>query len=128
MHTDLEKENTQLKEQVTDLQQQIEASDLKIGYLENRNKLLENRVLQLLRQRYGQKSEKIDPNQLKLFQELVDEASHEVEAEFNERAYSSTIDYEEPDKRKKKRRGRTPLPKRLKRKRICHEPSAEELT
>jgi transposase len=128
MHTDLAKENNKLKEQITDLQQQIEASELKIGYLEHQNKLLETKVLQLLKQRYGRKSEKVDPNQLKLFQDdLLEESSAEVKEEIDEPVRSSTIDYEEPDKPKKKRSGRAPLPKSLKRERILHEPSPEEL-
>lgn len=128
MHTDLEKENAKLKEQLTDLQQQIEASDLKIGYLKNQNTLLENRLQQLLRQRYGQKSEKVDPNQLELFKgDLLDESDQEVKEEIDDPVRSSTMDFEEPDKPKKKRSGRTPLPKKLERKRIPHEPSPEEL-
>jgi transposase len=129
MHTDLHQENSLLKEQNELLQKQADASDLKIGYLENKNKLLENQIQALIHRLYGRKSEKYDPNQLALFQkELLDESLKEVDEEQIDPARSSVIDFEEPDKRKKKRNGRSPLPKKLPREKIMHEPSSEELT
>jgi transposase len=135
MHIDLRQENAKLKEQITLLQQQveashikIEASQLKIGYLENRNKVLEKQIQTLVNRIYGRKSEKIDPDQLLLFQqELLNESMEAVEKERTDPVHFSVIDFEKPDKRKKKRNGRSPLPKKLPRERILHEPSSEEL-
>jgi len=150
MHIDLRQENAELKEQNALLQKQVEASQLeivasqdkivaalqhkiatsqlKIGYLENRKKVLEKQIQALVKRIYGRKSEKIDPNQLLLFQqELLNESMEAVEKERTDPAHSSVIDFEEPDKRKKKRNGRSPLPKKLPRERILHEPSSEEL-
>lgn len=148
MHIDLLQENAKLKEQITLLQQQvmashlkmedsqreietaqqkIAASQLKIDYLENLNKVLEKRIQALVNRIYGRRSEKVDPAQLLLFQqELLDESLKELDAQRTETVHSSVVDFEEPDKRKKKRNGRTPLPKNLPRERILHEPSAQE--
>jgi transposase len=128
MHTDLHQENTKLKEQITFLQQQIEASNLKIGYLENRNKIMENRIQALVNRIYGKRSEKVDPAQLLLFQqELLDESLKELDAQLIHSVQSSAADFEETEKPRKRRNGRTALPKNLPRERICYEPPAEEL-
>lgn len=128
MHTDLHQEIDLLKEQNQLLHKQVEASNLKIGYLENQNKILESKVQALVNRLYGCRSEKVDPNQLKLFQqELLKESQQEVDADRTDPAHSSVIDFEEPDKRRKKRNGRSPLPKKLPRERVLHEPASEEL-
>ena len=128
MHTDLHQKIVKLQEQNGELQKQVEASNLQIGYLENKNKILENKIQALVNRIYGRRSEKVDPDQLKLFQqELLNESMKELDEEREDPVHSSVIDFEEPDKRKKKRNGRSPLPKKLERERILHEPSSEDL-
>ena len=124
----LEKELAASHDKIEASQKEIGASQLKIGYLENLNKALAAKVEALLKRLYGKKSEKIDPRQLLLFQkELLEESKKAVESENVETAYGSVIDFEEPEKPKKKRNGRAPLPKNLPRQRIEYTPSKEEL-
>lgn len=81
---------------------------------------LQGQLLYLKRQMFGKKSEKFNPNQLLMFQDLYDEIQ-------------AKIDEEQPDSSKKKRtppnanhQGRTPLPQDLPRDTVEIEPSDED--
>lgn len=84
------------------------------------NDKLQHQLEQLLRQIYGKKSEKLDPNQLLLFAR-----------EFLEAAQPETIPQPEPTtpapaKRPFQGHGRKPLPANLPRKRIVHDVAPED--
>jgi transposase len=84
---------------------------------------VENNVLKqqreaLLRRIYGQRSEKLDPDQLKIFQDdLIREATSELEAEQSLQQLGASQGNEEPSRAKKPHRGRAPLPRNIPRKR-----------
>jgi len=82
---------------------------------------LEHQLAQLLRARYGPRSERIDESQLTLFaKELLEaEPGNASEAQGDEDVVS-------PGKTGR-RRGRKPLPKNLPRKRVVHELPADQL-
>jgi transposase len=75
---------------------------------------------QLLRRKYGQKSDRFNPNQLML--ELYD-ALDEIRAESEEEVEEETVVVR---KRKQKGHGRNPLPAHLERRRVEHDVSEEE--
>ena len=78
---------------------------------------LPHQLEQLLRQRYGQKSEKIDPAQLLLFtQEILTQTE----------PTPSEIRPTDPAATKPKGHGRKPLPVSLPRKRILHDVTLED--
>jgi transposase len=82
---------------------------------------LEHQLAQLLRARYGPRSERIDESQLTLFaRELLKAETR------NASAAQSDEDVESPGKTNK-RRGRKPLPKNLPRKRVVHELPPDQL-
>ena len=82
---------------------------------------LEHQLAQLLRARYGPRSERIDESQLMLFAKELLEADpgDASEAQGNEDAT--------PARKAGKRRGRKPLPKHLPRKKLVHELPADQL-
>lgn len=81
--------------------------------------------LDVLRRRvFGRSSEKVDPNQLALFDNLVREALGERACEI----VDTPTEPESQNKPASKRNGRTPLPADLPRERIEHQPAAETLT
>ena len=80
---------------------------------------LEHPLAQLLRARYGPRSERIDESQLMLYaKELL-----EVEPGG---ASDAQVDEDTPPRKTGKRWGRKPLPKNLPRKRVVHELPAEQ--
>ena len=84
----------------------------------------EERIAKLLRQQYGPRRERIDPDQLLLFTE---EELEQIIAELKQDA-SEDEDVDEPrKKRKRKGHGRRPLPAHLPREQQVHELSPEEL-
>ena len=82
---------------------------------------LEHQLAQLLRARYGPRSERVDESQLALF------AKEFLEAELDDAANTQGNEDVVPPRKTGKRRGRKPLPKNLPRKRLVHELSAEEV-
>lgn len=80
---------------------------------QSENQLLQQRLMQLLRHQYGSRSEKLDPNQLALFEELTKSASSDTSPE----AQKSSS---KPEKTRKGH-GRRKLPRNLPRKRIEHD-------
>ncbi len=82
---------------------------------------LEHQLAQLLRARYGPRSERIDESQLTLF------AKELLEAEPGG-AFDAQVDEDATPARKAgKRRGRKPLPENLPRKKLVHELPADQL-
>jgi transposase len=81
------------------------------------NQKLQHQLEQLLRQRYGQKSEKVDPAQLLLF-------AHEILAQTEPTPPQTPST--DPAAAKPKGHGRKPLPASLPRKRIVHDVALED--
>ncbi len=82
---------------------------------------LQHQVEQLLRARYGQRADRIDPAQLLLFaQELLETGSVAALEETPEEPETTT------PRRKRKGHGRNPLPESLPRTRVEHDLSPEE--
>lgn len=97
-------------------------------------RLIEENFARFLRQRFGPKAERIDPNQLLIaFDELLEVADAETEQPTPEHAREAADDEEgtKPSKQEKRAvkgaHGRKPLPKELPRERVVHEPEASEL-
>ncbi len=117
----VKEENRLLREQVATLAAHAKTKEQEVA-------ALQHRIDQLCRHVFGKKTEKVDPNQLKL-------AFAEREAERSEQAAPPSaegdkdLDAEVPPRHepKKKRRGRRPLPEDLPRKRIEYHPAPEEL-
>jgi transposase len=90
------------------------------------NAKLQHQLEQLLRQRYGRKSERVDPAQLLLFaQEILAQAEPEPEPE-PDPASEPTPPPCAP-RRQKKGHGRKPLPASLPRKPVLHDVPPEQL-
>jgi transposase len=88
---------------------------------------LNGQLYYLKRQLFGKKSEKLDPNQRLLFEQLYEETRAKIEQQQEKQKKSETT----PKKKKKKNdnhKGRNPLPSDLPRKTIEIEPSEEEKT
>src|SRR3954462_4578140 len=86
------------------------------------NAKLQHQLEQLLRHRYGRKSERIDPAQLLLFaQEILAQAEPESEPATEPTSPPST------PRRKTNGHGRKPLPARLPRKPVVHDIPPEQL-
>jgi transposase len=84
--------------------------------------------LEVLKRRlFGQRSEKIDPNQLALFEEIVKEARHRAEGDTEENIAAESDGTETISYTRKKGHGRKPLPEHLPRERIEYHPDKEEL-
>jgi transposase len=105
---DLDTAHRQIREQAETLRQQ--------SHLIAR---LQHQLEQLLRQRYGRKGEKVDPDQLLLF-------AQEILARVEPAAPQPPSIESVPEKPKAKGHGRRPLPASLPRKRIVHDVSLEE--
>src|SRR5215212_7373439 len=87
------------------------------------NAKLQHQLEQLLRQRYGRKSERIDPAQLWLFaQEILAQAEPEPEPD----AASEPTPPPSAPPRTKDGHGRKPLPARLPRKPVLHDVPPEQ--
>ena len=82
--------------------------------LASENRSLQSRIDALLRRIFGRHSEKIDPNQTLLFEELFQEAKKAVEEE--NRPKDEEVEWKW-ERRRKKPHGRGPLPDHLPRKR-----------
>lgn len=81
---------------------------------------LNGQLLYLKRQLFGKKSEKLDPNQRMLFEQLYEDTKAKLEEQRKPKAKKSR-------KKKSKHKGRRPLPENLHRKTIEIEPSKEEM-
>ena len=126
MHTDLLQEIAELRKKNLLLLEQAEKSSLENDYLKNQNKHLQTRIQALLKRIFGTRSEKIDPDQLKLFEaELLKEAG--VGCHSRLLGDESEADFEDAPKKRSKRNGRKPLPEHLRREKKHHEPSPEDL-
>ena len=84
---------------------------------------LQHQIEQLLRQIYGKKSEKLDPNQLLLFARAIVEAT---DSEPQSAPEPESVPTPAPVKRPSPGHGRKPLPKHLPRKRIVHDVPLEQ--
>ena len=83
---------------------------------------LQNQLKQLLRARYGRRSEKLDdPDQLKLFEQIMDMIWQAPPAEVESEEGEEEVPEKEPP-----RRGRKPFPARLPRRRVEHDIPEEE--
>jgi transposase len=82
---------------------------------------LNGQLLYLKRQLFGRKSEKLDPNQRMLFEQLYEETKAKVEEQRKPKAKKSR-------RKKSNHKGRNPLPADLPRKTIDIEPTQEEKT
>ena len=83
---------------------------------------LQHQLEQLLRQRFGKKSEKLDPNQLLLFaRQLMEAAETEPEP-----AAAPTPEATTPARRPSQGHGRKPLPASLPRKVVVHDVPPEQ--
>jgi transposase len=90
------------------------------------NAKLQHQLEQLLRQRYGRKSERVDPAQLLLFaQEILAQTEPEPEPEPD--PSSEPTPPASAHRRKKKGHGRKPLPASLLRKPVLHDVPPEQL-
>ena len=97
---------------IRELLESLRAKDRRIGDLEHR-------LDQLLRRLYGPRSEKINPSQLALFQELIEQVAQEDPEPEDAPAEAS-------GRPKRKGHGRRPLPEHLARKRVVHGVTAAE--
>ena len=123
---------TAVEEQRNELEQQREANAQQEAVIAQQHDTIaeqqqtiqrqEERIAKLLRQQYGPRRERIDPDQLLLFTE---EELEQIIAELKQ----DSEDENEPPRKKPKRKGhgRRPLPAHLPREQVVHELSAEEL-
>ena len=127
MQKDVDSEKARLLEQNEQLRKQLEKSHHENDYLKNQNKHLEKKIKALLDRIFGRKSEKIDPNQLKLFEAELEKKEQPVLSNVTFDDTETEADFEDPPKRKK-RNGRKPLPEDLPRERKYYDPDPEELS
>lgn len=80
---------------------------------------LQHQVQSLLRRYFGRSSEKLDPNQRLLFENLIDKA-------IPERPAADAGDEESPPTRRRKGHGRRRLPSNLPREKVIHDLAEEE--
>lgn len=95
---------------------------------ERRNTELEYQLEALRRRLFGRQSEKIDPNQLLLFADLLNQAGRSESPELGPETEEPSAEPEDEPRRKKKGHGRKPLPDHLPRKRVEYHPSESERT
>jgi len=120
---DKDVDSTVLPEDVSVLQQMIRELLASLKARDRRIDQLTHRLDQLLRRVYGRRSEKIDPHQLALFQQLIDEAT----AISTQPPDEPVAESPEP-KPKRRGHGRRKLPRNLPRKKVVHElPEAERI-
>jgi len=106
------------QEQVATLERTLDATQRELKEARQDNDLLRLKVDQLLQRVFGRSSEKLAPGQLG----LLDEAPQEIEDVPDDEATHETP----PEKLRRKRGGRKPLPDDLPRERIMHELAEEE--
>jgi transposase len=96
------------------------------------NDWLRSKLARYLRQLFGRKAEKVDPEQLQLpFEDLMEVAEAQAEPPTPEHAREAADDEEgtrAPKPKRKGAHGRAPLPEELPRVQVRHEPSAEDCT
>lgn len=108
-----------LPESLEDCHGYIEECHALIATLSNDNQSLQARVDFLLKQLFGKKSERIDPNQLALFESAEEQAPAQAESD-------AQPEMETVTRPKRKGHGRKPLPKDLPRERVVHDLTPEE--
>jgi len=116
---------SQLQQRTLELQQrdaQLHEQQTTIAQLERENEGLTHRLSLALRKIYGRSSERIDPAQLLLFAQAMQQAAQAMEAVAEAQHAPSASG------NKRKGHGRRPLPADLPRHRIEHAVAAEELT
>lgn len=125
--------STLLQENAT-LRAQVDVLTAQLERVLREKRLIEENFARHLRQRFGPKAERIDPNQLLIaFDDLIEVAEAETEQPALEHAREAADDEEgtKPSKQEKRAakgaHGRKPLPKELPRERVVHEPDAAEL-
>ena len=101
MQKDVDSEKVKLLEQNEQLRKELEQSHHENDYLKNQNKHLEKKIKALLDRIFGKKSEKIDPNQLKLFEAEL-EKEQAVPSNVNFDDLETEADFEDPPKKKKR--------------------------
>ena len=119
---------TELPRDVETLQAMIHKLLESLEEGERRNRELEHQLETLRRRLFGRQSEKIDPNQLLLFADLLEQARQAESAEAEPQTDESSAEQESKPRRKKKGHGRKPLPAHLPRKRVEHHPLESERT
>ena len=101
-----------LRAERVELLEQIKQKDRELASVQHQ-------LQALLRRYYGRSSEKMDPNQRLLFEDLIDEAIPEMPAD-------DPADEEPPPMRRRKGHGRRRLPSSLPREKIIHDLPEEE--
>ena len=101
-----------LRAERVELLEQIKQKDRELASVQHQ-------LQALLRRYYGRSSEKMDPNQRLLFEDLIDKAVPEMPAD-------DTADEEPPPTRRRKGHGRRRLPSSLPREKIIHDLPEEE--
>jgi transposase len=111
-----------LHQMIQELLESVHQKDRRIG-------TLEHRLDQLLRRLYGRSREKMDPNQLALFQELIDQAVGQDGPGQDPASETAQAETSTPTCRPKgKGHGRRKLPENLPRRQEVHEvPEAERI-
>ena len=109
---------------------QVDAAMAMVEKLLARNAELELQIMKLRRHQFGQRSEKIDPDQLALFVAQAQAEAREVDAALQailEAAKDPAAPLPPPALRPRKGHGRKPLPAHLPREEVVHQPSAADL-
>lgn len=114
------------------MEQALREARLEIEHLAIERDSLKYKLQEALRRIYGRRSEKIDPNQLLFdFMKLGEEASKEIEAEEAQETAlaAAAVEGEESqgERKRRKHRGRNPLPKDLPVREEIHGPTPEEV-
>jgi len=104
---ELRRENALLRAERDEFLEQLKRKDRQIDDLQHR-------LQALLRRYYGRSSEKMDPRQMLLFENLIDQAIPEMPAE-------EASDAESPPARKRNGHGRRRLPRNLPREKVIHD-------
>ena len=94
------------------LLEKVEKQQVKIGELETQNKILQLKLKQLLHKLFGNKSEKIDPAQLQLLLEGLEDDAH-LEEQGQEAPFEEPEDTQGDKKRTGKRGKKNPIPGHL---------------
>jgi len=109
---ELRRENELLRAEREEYIEQLKRKDRKIDDLQHQ-------LQALLRRYYGRSSEKMDPNQQLLFEDLIDKAIPEMPAD-------DAGDEESPPTRRRKGHGRRRVPSNLPREKVIHDLPEEE--
>jgi transposase len=108
----LRRENELLRAERAEFLEQLKQRDRKIDSLQHQ-------VQALLRRYYGQSSEKMDPDQMLLFENLIDKAIPEMPAD-------DGTDDQAPPTRQRRGHGRRRLPSNLPREKVIHDLPEDE--